>query len=167
MCDFIGTYSKLRMHSRSEHSFQLYETRLEKEKGEECSTFSELGEESSEESTFSIGHSALTSSLVDLCMPGNSEESNNTFILSSDGMIPHWSLLPQLDYLGFLLLGRATIFHQTVTPVLGHYRMVLIIDPSSSSRQCLSNYHGVFLASSIGLSENAPLMAIVYATGWR
>lgn len=89
MCDFIGTYSELRMHSRSEHSFQLYETRLEKEKGEECSTFSELGEESSEESTFSTGHSALTSSLVDLCMPGNLEESNNTFILSSDGMIPH------------------------------------------------------------------------------
>ena len=53
---------------------------------------------SSEENTFSIGHSALTSSLVDFCMPGNSEESNNTFILSSDGMIPHWSLLPQLDY---------------------------------------------------------------------
>ena len=98
MCDFIGTYSEIRTHSRSEHSFRLYETRLEKEKGEECSTFAELGEESSEESTFSIGHSALTSSLVDLCMPGNSEESNDTFILSSDGMIPYWSLLPQLDY---------------------------------------------------------------------
>ena len=98
MCDFIGTYSELRTHSRSEHSFRLYETRLEKEKDEECSTFSELGEESSEENTFSIGHSALTSSLVDFCMPGNSEESNNTFILSSDGMIPHWRLLPQLDY---------------------------------------------------------------------
>ena len=69
MCDFIGTYSEIRTHSRSEHSFWLYETRLEKEKGEECSTFAELGEESSEESTFSIGHSALTSSLVDLCMP--------------------------------------------------------------------------------------------------
>ena len=98
MCDFIGAYSEIRTHSRSEHSFWLYETRLEKEKGKECSTFAELGEESSEESTFSIGHSALTSSLVDLCMPGNSEESNDTFILSSDGMIPYWSLLPQLDY---------------------------------------------------------------------
>ena len=156
MCDFIGTYSEIRMHSRSEHSFRLYETRLEKEKGEECSTFAELGEESSEESTFSIGHSALTSSLVDLCM----------FFLQ---MV--WSHIGgfylNLITLGFLLLGRATICHQTVTPVLGHYRMVLIIDPNSSSRQCLSNYHGVFLASSIGLSENAPLMAIVYATGWR
>ena len=97
ICDFIGTYSELRKHSRSEHSFRLYETRLEKEKCKEDSTFSELGVESSEERTFSIGLSDLTSSLVD-CMNGISGEIDNNFNLSSNGMIPHWRFLPRLDY---------------------------------------------------------------------
>lgn len=78
-CDFTGTYSELRKHARSEHPTarpsevdpmrQSDWTRLERERDLEdvlSSLHPEFGEESSEESTFSVGLNNLMSSFFEV-----------------------------------------------------------------------------------------------------